>query len=383
MGLYRRKNSPNWYMAFTCDGLTCNASTGTEDEKTAAEIFRRLEAKIALGQWHPEMMQPKEEKQQYTFEELAEKFGKWAAPRQKSWNRTGRTTVVRFVKLFGDFTLNSFNTNMVEQFQSDETARGQDPGSVNRIVNILKSMFGKAVEWEMIGEDILKKVRKAKNLKGAAKRLRYLSINECHTLIAACDPHLKPIVITALNTGMRRGEILNIEWDKHVDLKHGFILLTEDITKNGTRREIPINDVLRAVLQGLTRRLDVSYVFFDPATGKPYGDIKKSWASAKRRAGIKDYHFHDNRHTFASQLVMAGVDITTVSKLLGHKSLTMTLRYAHLSPEHHIEAVRKIGELFTELKSGKNLAKTPGKEVNYCNFTEVNVSTEKAVSATN
>ncbi|MBA3071035.1 MAG: site-specific integrase, partial [Nitrospirae bacterium] len=144
------------------------------------------------------------------------------------------------------------------------------------------------------------------------------------------------IAITALNTGMRKGEILGLTWD-NLDLKHGFILL--NVTKNGERREIPINDTLRGVLQGITRRLDIPYVFYDSITGKHYKDVKRSFKTALRRAGIKDFHFHDLRHTFASHLVMAGVDITTVSRLLGHKSLTMTLRYSHLAPSHMAKAL--------------------------------------------
>ena len=128
-----------------------------------------------------------------------------------------------------------------------------------------------------------------------------------------------------------------MEWEKHVDLKHGFILL--DKTKNGDRREIPINATLKGILRDLTRRIDVPYVFYDRATGKPYKDVKRSFKTACRRAGIKDFHFHDLRHTFASHLVMAGVDITTVKELLGHKTLTMTLRYAHLAPSHKVKAV--------------------------------------------
>lgn len=120
-------------------------------------------------------------------------------------------------------------------------------------------------------------------------------------------------------------------------MKHGFIFL--DKTKNGDRREIPINATLKAVLQGLTRRLDIPFVFYNKATGKPYKDVKKSFATACRKAGIKDFHFHDLRHTFASHLVMAGVDITTVKELLGHKDIKMTLRYAHLASSHKVKAI--------------------------------------------
>jgi integrase len=199
-------------------------------------------------------------------------------------------------------------------------------------------MFTKAVEWEMVEDEVLKRVRKCKLLLENNRRLRYLSKEECQSLINACSLHLKPIVITALNTGMRKSEILFLEWEKHIDLKHGFILL--DITKSGERREIPINQTLKNTLNGLIRRLDIPYVFYNPITEKPYRkDLKKSFNTALRKGGIKDFRFHDLRHTFASHLIMAGIDLTTVSRLLGHKDIKMTLRYSHLAPSHMVKAV--------------------------------------------
>jgi integrase len=204
-------------------------------------------------------------------------------------------------------------------------------------------MFTKACEWEMCEEEVLKRVRKVKLLEENNCRLRFLSKTECQALIKACDAHLRPIVICALNTGMRKGEILGLKWDD-VDLVHGFILL--QITKNGERREPPINHTLMAILQDLfrgtgerPRRIDIPYVFYDTRTDGRYNNIQKSFNTAMKRAGIKDFRFHDLRHTFASHLVMAGVDITTVKDLLGHKTLTMTLRYAHLAPSHKAKAV--------------------------------------------
>ena len=187
-----------------------------------------------------------------------------------------------------------------------------------------------------VGEEALKKVRKVKQIPENNKRLRFLSSEECQALIEACDSHLRPIVITALNTGMRKGEILDLRWDQ-VDLKHGFILL--EVTKNGERREISINETLRQTLEALTRHIKSSYVFWSGEKGKPYQGVKRSFDSAVRRAGIKDFRFHDGRHCFASHLVMLGVDLTSVKELLGHKTLTMTLRYGHLAPSHKVKAV--------------------------------------------
>jgi integrase len=213
-------------------------------------------------------------------------------------------------------------------------------------------MFTKAVEWEMVEEESLKRVRRVKLLPENNRRLRYLSKEQCKDLIRACSPHLQPIVITALNTGMRKEEILSLEWEKHIDLKHGFILL--DVTKNGERREIPINRTLRDTLKQVVRHISSPYVFVD-ANGNRYKDIRRSFKSALRKAGIKDFRFHDLRHCFASHLVMAGVDLTTVKELLGHKTLTMTLRYAHLAPSHKVKAVSiledALGQRSAQLKA--------------------------------
>ena len=154
-------------------------------------------------------------------------------------------------------------------------------------------MFTKAVEWDMVEEDVLKRVRKVKMLPENNRRLRYFSKEECQSLIDQCSGQLKAMTITALNTGMRRKEIFSLTWDQ-VDLKHGFILLER--TKNGERWEIPINDALRQTLALVPRRLDIPYVFYRPASGLPYDDIKDPFNRACRRAGIKDFRFHDLRH---------------------------------------------------------------------------------------
>ena len=241
--------------------------------------------------------------------------------------------------------LNKFNTHLLEQFQTERLKKGNKPATVNRFIAVISHMFTKAVDWDMMSKEIVVSMR-VKMLPENNRRLRYLSREECQALIDACDPHLRPIVIAALNTGCRKSEILSLRWDTHIDLKHGFILL--DITKNGERREIPINATLKAVLQGLTRRLDIPYVFYDTKSGKPYKDVKKSFATACRKAGIRDFHFYDLRHTFASQLVMAGVDLTTVKELLGHKDIKMTLRYAHLAPSHKVKAVDILDKTLTD-----------------------------------
>ncbi|MDA8325128.1 MAG: site-specific integrase [Nitrospiraceae bacterium] len=327
-GIYKR-DSIYWIRYAGLDGRIIRESSGSEKFREAESLLISRKEAIKQGK-QPETLKI----ENHTFTALAAEYLKWSE-RQRGF-RQKRQVTKQLQEVFGPYPLRKFNTMLVEQYQSGRLQKGNKPATINRYVATLKHMFTKAVDWFMVEEEILKRVRKVKLLEENNRRLRYLSKEECAALADACDSHLEPIVITALNTGMRKGEILSLTWDR-VDLKHGFILL--DRTKNGERREIPINDTLRAALQGLTRRLDISHVFYGAQAGKAYQDVKRSFQTALKKAGICDFRFHDLRHTFASHLVMAGVDLTTVKELLGHKSLAMTLRYSHLAPSHKVKAV--------------------------------------------
>jgi len=338
-GIYKRGNV-HWIRYAGLDGRTVYESTGSDKFRVAETLLIQRRQSIKEGK------QPEVKKiANHTFKELSENYIQWITGRQNSAKIKGYI-IGQLVSTFGSLPLRRFNTAITEQVQTDFINRGLKNSSINKVLNVLKHMFSKAVEWDMIEAETLKKIRKVKLLRDDSKRLRYLSREEAQALVNTCNGNTKAIVTTALNTGMRKGEILSLKWD-NVDMKHGFILLEQGMTKNGHRREIPINDTLRVVFQGVTRRLDVPYVFFDSETGMRYQDVKRSFNTATRRAGISDFHFHDLRHTFASQLVMAGVDITTVSRLLGHKTLTMTLRYAHLAPSHMVKAVDLLNDALT------------------------------------
>jgi len=347
-GLYKRGNV--WWCCYkSASGVILRETTKQTDHKEAMEFLMKRLGEVAQGE-APELRKIGN----HTFGELVEEYLKWAE-RQKSFH--GKQRMIGQLKAeFGHLHLRNFSTLMLEQFQTkrlragirlykvnrgdgiEEETRGNKEATVNRLLATIKHMFTKAVEWGMVEETIGKRVHKVKLLKEKNKRLRFLSKEECQELLSECSDVVKPIVITALNTGMRRGEILGLKW-ANVDLKHGFILLEDGMVKNDERREIPINQNLRAALQSVTRRLDVPYVFHDPETGNRYRDVKKGFNAACRRARITDFHFHDLRHTFASHLVMEGVDLKTVQELLGHKTLQMTLRYSHLASSHKAKAV--------------------------------------------
>ena len=329
-GAYKRGNV--WWVAYTLpDGRTVRESAKTSNLKEAEYLLLKRKGEVLEGRY------PTRPTRNYTFQELAIEYLEWAK-RQKTY-KDKVYHVRHFLERFGNLPLRAFTTMLLETWQS-EMLQKVSPARTNRLQSTLKHAFTKAVEWEMTGEETLKAVRRAKLLPINNRRLRYLPSEECQALINACASHLRPIIITALNTGMRKGEILGLKWNQ-VDLKHGFILL--DKTKNGERRELPINATLKAVFESIPHGPESEYVFTN-RNGNPYRLVRDSFEMACKRAGIHDFHFHDLRHCFASHLVMGGVDITTVKELLGHKTLTMTLRYAHLAPSHKVKAVSVLEE---------------------------------------
>lgn len=343
-----KKRGSIWHICYSLgNGETKRESSRSKKFKDAEDLL--IERKKAVK----EGKEPESVKRipNYTFSQLAEEYLKWAE-RQRSF-RSKRGFIIQLVEAFGNIPLKHFTVKLMEQFQTDRINRGNKPATINRLIATLKHCIHKGYQWEMLPEETLKRVRQVKLLLENNRRLRYLSKEECDILINACSgPYLRAIVVTALNTGMRKTEILSLKWE-NVDLKHGFILL--DKTKNGERREIPINDTLREIFQGISRRIDIPYVFFDQKEGKPFKEIKKSFNTALRKAGIRDFHFHDLRHTFASHLVMNGVDLTTVRELLGHKTLTMTLRYAHLAPSHKVKAMDILDSALNQKRTAQKL----------------------------
>jgi len=344
-GVYKR-GKVYWIRYAGIDGRTVFESSGSDKFRDAEALLIERKQMVKDGK-NPGARRIGND----TFRDLADQYLQWIDGRQRAAG-TKACRIKGILTRFGNLPLKNFTTFVVEQYQTELIDRGFENATVNHYVGLIKHMIRKAVEWDMAADETLKRVRKVKMLPVNNRRLRYLSEDECQALIKACDAHLRPIVIMALNTGMRRGEILNLKWDQ-VDLIHGFILLSDRDTKNMERREIPINGTLKETflsLSGgkLTRRIDVPYVFYDPKTGKPYGSTKKSFTTACRRAGIRDFHFHDLRHTFASHLVMRGIDLVTVKELLGHKSLTMTLRYSHLAPSHKASAVNVLDGAFSD-----------------------------------
>ncbi|WP_290478766.1 tyrosine-type recombinase/integrase [Hyphomonas sp. UBA1923] len=244
------------------------------------------------------------------------------------------------------------DSNGKELRDTDGNARrAKSPATVNRYLASLSVMYTHAVnEWGWVNDNPVRKVRRPSEPRG---RVRFLSDDERQRLLTACreSPNklLYPLVIVTLSTGARRGEMLNLRWPE-VDLKRNVIRLHE--TKNDERRSIPIVSLAHKVLTQLRASAPNStgYVFPRPDGTKPV-HIDNDWAIALTKANIEDFRFHDLRHSAASYLAMNGATPSEIAEVLGHKTLQMVKRYAHLSEPHTISVVERMNKAVFEDES--------------------------------
>ena len=227
----------------------------------------------------------------------------------------------------------------------DGTIKAISPARVNRYISSFSRVCSLAYrDWEWLPAHPMEKITRKAESKG---RVRYLDDNERIALLDACkaarSSYLYLIVILALSTGARRGEIINLKW-KDIDLDRRVIYLHD--TKNKESRVLPlVSHALELMREhSKVRRIDSELVFpskKDPK--KPWG-MQKAWELALRKSGVKDFRFHDLRHSAASYLAMNGATLAEIAEVLGHKTLQMVKRYAHLSEAHTSSVVASMNE---------------------------------------
>src|SRR5437870_13037327 len=272
------------------------------------------------------------------FNEFAEMYLEREGPLLKSI-RTERNRVLAWAREFGNRPLGQITREEIEAWRRERMTTSR-PATINRDLSRLRRMFSLAVEWGLLEESPMKSM---KFLRENNARTRYLSLEECQRLIANCiAPHIRALVGVALHSGMRLGEILNLRW-YDLDFASGFILVRD--SKNGESRHVPMDATLFALFRAYPHRPSTDLVF-SSSSGGHIVDVRTGFQNACKRAGLIDLHFHDLRHTFASQFVMAGGDLYILKEILGHKSITMTQRYAHLSPTYKIKAIDRMNTLW-------------------------------------
>ncbi len=363
------QRSQAWYLMYTNrQGKRSRYKMGTIKQFNATqakEEARRLQTQIADGS------DPSGEKaQQKVDARLAASRTLKAFLEGEYWDKklchapSGAATKGRLLaawKPILDTDMVTLTISAVETHRAGRLKEGLKPATLNRDRVALIATLNKALEWGIIESNPLKLWKPLKL--DDANRVRYLGqrdeqeatqddaghkVGERERFLDALGrqpQYIQAIVTLALNTGMRRGEILNLRWTD-ISLQRREILLRSETTKARTQRHVPLNAVAMSALeawkagQGTVVNIQ-GYIFPGPTDG-PMFSIKKAWATLCRCAQVAEFRLHDCRHDFCSRLVMAGVDLYVVRDLAGHSSITLTERYAHLAPKKTRAAVEML-----------------------------------------
>jgi integrase len=340
-----------------------------DDRREAENVLAVIKADLLrgkLGMGRPAAVVP--------FKVFAQKFLDTYAIKKRSYARDQGAYDCHLKKHFGEIPIREIKLERIEQYiaaRRTEISRRKKVASgatINRELALLRTMLNKAVEWEYLDASPVnwKRVKKLPE----NSRERYLTPEERTRLFMAlvtAPPVLRAFVVLAINTGMRKGEILGLKW-ANVNLDDGQICLERAQRKNGKVLRVPVNQAVREVLSSLPHASE--YVLCDPQTGERYKSLRRSFTTACRRAkkdpddkddlGITDLRIHDLRHTFGTMLNARGVDLPTISSLLGHSSITMTSKY--ITPVSEIQR-RAVDSLMDEPEEKRKKSESPAGEI--------------------
>ena len=333
VGVFERNN--NWFIDFYAKGRRIREKVGPSKGDAIRALTVR-KAQVALGKFNliPRASIP-------TFKALANKYQQLVSVHKRG-AAVEHYIIRMLVDMFGKFRIDGLTAEDAERFKTIRS-RQVKPATVNREMTVLKHMMSKALGWKYISRNPFLGV---KPLEVIPKAERILSWQEEGRLLAACkrvrSRILQAVIILALNTGMRRGELLSLQWNQ-LDMNKRTIRIFYGKTKSA-QRTIPMNVTVFNLLSELQKTRKSQFVFSsNRKPGERVLDLKKGFKKAVRLAKLETkLRFHDLRHTFATRLMEEGTDIVTVQRLLGHARISMTARYAHSSDETRRAAVGKL-----------------------------------------
>jgi len=346
-GVFERvKGSNIWWIRYTNEqGKRVAAKVGTFS--AAVHVYEQRTAAIRLG-----VLLPNSTRRGVKFSELAKEAIKFSEKHHRA-SKDFKQRVNLAVEEFGDRVAESITTRELQDWV-DEMAEEREwtGGTRNRFKSSLSTVFREGMRAGKITVNPARLIRRSKESLGRVRFLSYEEEAKLRKAIAATLPgRIKDEgesafaqLDVALHTGMRKSEQFTATWDQ-VDLERGFIYLS--MTKNGTDRFVTLNSAAVAVLRRLQERhkrlgLPPESTLFHSKRDGLIKNPRKWFATALEQAKIEGVTWHTLRHTFASRLVMAGVDLKTVQELMGHKTIAMTARYAHLAPTHKLQALETL-----------------------------------------
>jgi integrase len=335
--LYKRGKV--WWIKIQWKGKLIRKSTGARSKETAKVIESEILDRLVKNRWC------KEELAETTlFKEVWEKYMREEAKyKSEGTYKRAIQSAKNFLAEIGHFTLSQITSSILSNYKTKRLESGVTLSTVTKELQFVRRVFSLCKrEWQLVQQSPFEffKMPAVDD-----KRVRFLEPGQFEQLLFHCPDWLKPIVVLARYTGIRRGNILNLTWSR-IDLQQGVINLEH--TKNGQGLTIPLSETPHNILTNLknTKVMHLNCPFVFHQNGKPYSPyrVSISFLRACRRAKIYNFRFHDLRHDFASTLIQRGNDIYVVQSLLGHKDERMTKRYAHLKVENLKKAVDSLEE---------------------------------------
>jgi site-specific recombinase XerD len=347
-------NHNSYFAVFSINGTRKWIKIGKVDKKQVKKILKTLEVEYAKDKLH--LLEIK----QISLYEYIEDYLRYTKANKASSTTRRELDVIKSISsYFGNIPLSNINTQMIESYKAERLENGLKPTGVNRELATIKFLLNKAVNWNYLTSNPAKPVKLLRLPKTPAK---FLSTDEIGKLIEHASTWLKPILIVLRNTGVRLHELLNLRWSD-LDFKNKRVLIRSSKTNN--YRVMPMNQELYQTLLWLRDHYPLphmdrivpredcqkEYIFCMP-DGSKLESIKKSFNNACKKAGIKASP-HTLRHSFASHLVMSGVDLVSIKELLGHTQISTTMVYARLSPSYKASTVEKLPWNKTKLEVAK------------------------------
>jgi integrase len=326
MSLFKRGSI--WWAYFTVDGVRHQHSTGTTNRRIAEQILHDLKEAENLKRYQVTEFDP-----EITFQEVADQFTK-SNPAPFNLDR-----LKHLIPFFGPMRVSSITRNRTSDYRAERKRRTPSlkDATLNKDLGVLRHILYWAVEAELIPANPLVRIPMVPVRRTP---LPVLTVAEEERLLAAAKPHLRVLIIAALDTGMRRGELLGERWE-HVDLIRKVISVSRSKTPEGEGREIPLTRRLADVLSALPR--DGPFVF--AYLGAQIHTIKTSWRTAQRKAGLtRRFRFHDLRHCFNTRLMEAGVIADVRKALMGHTDRSVHSGYTHVELRVKRSAIQKLEE---------------------------------------
>lgn len=326
MALYQRGRT--WYVDFYANGKRVQESTGSKNKREAEKIHALRISEVERGVYARPI--------KISFPDFGKRYMDHAKSHKRSWLRDEQM-LKRLEGFFGEAQLSDITPVRVEAYQQARV-REVCPATVNRETALLKHMLNLAERWEL--KQGSNPVRFIKFLPEDNLQFQTLSERDEKALIAYCPPYLQDMIVFAINTGLRCGDIFDLQWEE-VDFEGRRLKIV--MQKSRKPLGIPLNDSACGILEAWHGMKKGPYVFYNHMTGDRFRDLKAGLKLACKQAGLKDVTWHTFRHTFASRLIRSGTDIVTVKELLGHSTIVVTMRYAHTNDEAKIKAVKGIG----------------------------------------